>query len=156
MPLIYDTFVYIIRCLRLYEEIHTYMLWSLWREDLLRISEIYTHDSEPLSFITHQKFLSLTTSKISCLPSIVPSVATSRVQTTIMFCPNHLLHYIGSWFSLLWTVSRTSQCSYIKSKDQKGLQNGTLVYLNSLTHCSPPPHFSLAFFSSPNMLYWFL
>lgn len=74
MPLIYDTFVYIIRCLRLYEEIHSYMLWSLWREDLLRISEIYTHDSEPLSFITHQKFLSLTTSKISCLPSIVPSL----------------------------------------------------------------------------------
>lgn len=150
MPLIYDTFVYIIRCLRLYEEIHTYMLWSLWREDLLRISEIYTHDSEPPSFITHHFKNFMPTFHCSI------SVATSGVQTTIMFCPNHLLHYIGSWFSLLWTVSRTSQCSYIKSKDQKGLQNGTLVYLNSLTHCSLPPHFSLAFFSSPNMLYWFL
>lgn len=55
----------------LWENIYLYIMESMNRRPIKHIRDLYTWLR---ASFTHQKFISLTTSKISCLPSIVPSL----------------------------------------------------------------------------------
>lgn len=128
---------------------------------------VYTHDLKPPPSSTQQKFLfsfiaskaSLNSTKVHWIPlapplwppaESKPPSCSAETTTTGSQSPSSSSHprasYIGPWSSLLWTASRASPQTYIKSKDL----DGTVAHL---LHCPPPPRFSLPFLNHTTLVF---